>query len=911
MSGFPEFEDFYRAVHGRAPFPWQCRLADVVLSSGWPSDIGVPTGLGKTSTIDIALWTLAARSAAGDVRLPRRVWYVVDRRLLVDAASDHAQRLADLLMSTDAPPPVRTVAEALGSLTATGGGAAPPVFVSRLRGGGSVAHTASRPPDPAQPAVICSTVDMFGSRLLFRGYGSSRSMWPIDAALSGMDSLVLLDEAHLALPLQKLLTDLASCDANDTGVMRLFGRFTPSTGPDGLLPAPRSRPILVNLTATGATHAFDLDAADRANPVVQARLSAAKPTRLVSAPKKGLPKTLASEVLTEVGQRPACAAVVFVNSPHIAREVAAHINKAEPGITPVVLTGQLRDPDAAAVREVLLDAEHGCASGGHPQRDEALVVVATQTLEVGADLDFDVCVSQSAGARAIIQRWGRLNRLGTKDDAVGVIVYEEDSDGGLYGAEAGEVFARLQARGAELDLAPALIAELVGAPRDVTGRSGEILPAHLWEFAKTSVPPPGAAPPEVFFDTLDAPDRKVSLLWRGVIPEPGQGLIPPVRRGELVDVPIGQARGLLEALAAQRPAAESGATVCVIGDDGDTLDVIQLSRLQPGMRVVLPVAAGGYGPSGWDPTALEEVTDLSPQLGQMLHLTEPAVNNALRAPDLIRDVLSWARELEFSLEDGPDPIRDQEVAAELGLLLVKSVDWLAGCRGFTVARFGPDEEPVLTWRCGGATKELPIDALDELSNAPSARLDDHLRSVGELAERIGIAIGLPPDMCAVLRDAGRFHDLGKADARFQRWLGGDVAEPLAKSAMPPGKWRRAATASGWPFGARHELLSVQILDEHVRSSGQMPEFDLVRHLVLTHHGHGRPLCPTSKSAAETTRVRVDGVVVEAVTDPGDGDWSQPERFRLLTERFGYWGLALLEAALRQADHRVSAATEVL
>jgi CRISPR-associated endonuclease/helicase Cas3 len=911
MSDFPGFDEFYTAVHGRAPFPWQCRLADLVLASGWPSDIGVPTGLGKTSAIDVALWTLAAQSATGDVRVPRRIWYVVDRRLLVDAASDHAQRLADLMVAADAPLPVRTVAEALGSLTATGGGALPPVFVSRLRGGGSLAHTASRPPDPAQPAVICSTVDMFGSRLLFRGYGSSRSMWPIDAALAGMDSLVLLDEAHLAQPLQKLLTDLAACDANDTGVFRLFGRFTSSTGPDGLLPAPRSRPILVNLTATGATHAFDLDAADRANPVVQARLSAAKPTRLVSAPKKGLPRTLASEVLTEVGPRPTCAAVVFVNSPQIAREVAAAINQSEPGITPVVLTGQLRDPDAAAVREVLLDAVRGCASGGHPDRDAALVVIATQTLEVGADLDFDVCVSQSAGARAIIQRWGRLNRLGNNDDAVGIIVHEEESDGGLYGAEAEAVFARLQAHGAELDLAPELISELVGPARDVPGRSGEILPAHLWEFAKTSVPPPGAAPPEVFFDTLDAPDRRVSLLWRAVVPEPGQGLIPPVRQGELVDVPIGQARSFLEERAGDRHAVASGPTVCVIGDDGDTLDMIQLSRLQPGMRVVLPVAAGGYGPSGWNPEAVAEVMDLSPHLGQMLRLSEPAVANAFREPVLIRDVLSWVRELEFSVEEGPDPVRDQEVADELGLLLVNSVDWLAGCRGFTVARFGPDEDPVLAWRCDSITKELPIDALDELSNAPSARLDEHLCSVGELAERIGIAVGLPPEMCAVLRDAGRFHDLGKADARFQRWLGGDVAEPLAKSAMPPGKWRRAAIASGWPFGARHELLSVQILDEHVRSSGPMPEFDLVRHLVLTHHGHGRPFCPTSMSGAETTRVRVDGVVVEAVTDPGDGDWSQPERFRLLTERFGYWGLALMEAALRQADHRVSAATEVL
>lgn len=911
MSDFPDFDTFYIAVHGRAPFPWQRRLADVVLADGWPPDIGVPTGLGKTSSIDIAVWTLAAQAAAGDVRLPRRIWYVVDRRLLVDAASDHAQRLAEVLAAPGEDPAMRAVGQALGSLTATGPGPRPPLFVSRLRGGGAPVHTRPRPPDPAQPAVICSTVAMFGSRLLFRGYGSSKSMWPVDAALAGTDSLILLDEAHLARPLQKLLSDLSSCDANTTGVMRLFGRFRPTSGPGAVLPAPRSRPRLVNLTATGTAHAFNLDDTDRAHPVVKTRLNAAKPTRLITAPKNGLPRALAVAVLDAVRQRPGCAAVVFVNSPRTAREVAAVIPKTAPGIAPVVLTGQLRDPDASAVRQVLLDEVHGCPSGGHPDRDTPLVVIATQTLEVGADLDFDICVSQSAGARAIIQRWGRLNRLGAKGHATGVIVHEEGSDGGLYGAEAQEVFARLEAAGQDLDLGPALIAGLVGPPGDTSGRTGEILPAHLWEFAKTSVPSEGAAPPEVFFDVLDEPDRRVSVLWRAVVPGQGQPLLPPPRQGELIDVPIGELRALLEGQSTQETVGIPGPTVHVLGDDGDTIEELPTTRLRPGMRAVLPVTAGGYGPAGWDAQATTEVTDLSPMLGQTLHLTESAVRNALTDPRLIEDILSGVQELAFSDEEGPDPDHDQMVASLLGSLLVDGCDWLAGCADFTIDRVGPDEDPILLWRSRTAADPTPIDALDELSNAPRALLEDHLRSVGELAGRIGAAIGLPPDLCAVLRDAGRFHDLGKADPRFQRWLGANSTEPLAKSAMPPAKWRGAAIAAGWPIGGRHELLSAQILDEHVRLAGPVREYDLVRHLVLTHHGHGRPTCPTSSPGAERTQVCIDGNAVDASTDPGKPDWSQPERFALLTERFGYWGLALLEATLRQADHRVSAATEVL
>ena len=91
MGSFPSFDEFYRAVNfdpasgvGRDPFPWQSRLATLVEASGWPSEIGVPTGLGKTSAIDIAVWSLAAQADRDPAKrtVPTRVFYVVDRRLL-------------------------------------------------------------------------------------------------------------------------------------------------------------------------------------------------------------------------------------------------------------------------------------------------------------------------------------------------------------------------------------------------------------------------------------------------------------------------------------------------------------------------------------------------------------------------------------------------------------------------------------------------------------------------------------------------------------------------------------------------------------------------------------------------------------------------------------------------------------
>ena len=92
-----EFSDLYRSVHGRDPFPWQERLAKQVLAEGWPEIIAVPTACGKTSVIDIAVFALALQSERPAVErtAPLRVFFVIDRRLVVDDVARHAQKVAD------------------------------------------------------------------------------------------------------------------------------------------------------------------------------------------------------------------------------------------------------------------------------------------------------------------------------------------------------------------------------------------------------------------------------------------------------------------------------------------------------------------------------------------------------------------------------------------------------------------------------------------------------------------------------------------------------------------------------------------------------------------------------------------------------------------------------------------------
>ena len=895
MGDLPSFVDFYTAVHGRAPFPWQDRLARQVAADGWPTEIGVPTGLGKTSAIDVAIWGLASQAdrAAPERTLPTRIWYVVNRRLLVDAASEHADRLAALLTN----PPAGPMAEVAHRLRQIEGGVTGvPLRSLRLRGG---AVMSGRPGHPAQPAVVCSTVPMFASRLLFRSYGSSNRMWPVDAALAGIDTLVLLDEAHLAIPLVRLVDKLDSCDASSAGVLRAPGTFVSGDGPATLIDSGRARPTLVSLTATGTESAerFDLDDDDLRHPVVLQRLSATKPTSVVDTTAAELAKSIAMEADSAVARSAAPIAVlVFVNRPSTARDVASRLDRHAADV--MVLTGQLREPDADVVRRQLLTPGTGLPAGHLAQRERSLVVVATQTLEVGADLDADVVVSETAGVRALVQRLGRLNRLGERPHATCVLVHPVDAEPGLYGDEPAQVRRRLEEYDLPVDLGPAVIRSILGAPKDREQVVPELLPAHLWEFAKTSVPVPDAAPAEAFIEGITDDDHTVSVCWRRTMSVGGEPLYPSIADGEWADVPIREVRRFLS----QHDANTWGRVTA----DGTAIEQIASDDVRPGNRIVVDASIGGYSSSGWDPDSTTAVVDLSPLLTKTVELTRSSLTEVL-GRQLVDSEVGLLADLD---DETVTPDIEGAIGQHFAAVLEADAPEL-GCTAdrATLDRIGAEAVPWLRWQAVESARR--VDALDELSIATSVDLMGHLGEVGSVAESIAHAVGLGDREARAVHDAARFHDLGKADVRFQRWLGAPTGHVLAKSRMNPGRWRQARIAAGWPDRARHELLSLQLLDRAIELGVSVGHVDLVRHLVGSHHGHGRPWIDISDvAAAMRTSVSIDGVEVMADTDTSQADWDQPERFRSLCEQYGLWGLALMEAIVRQADHLVSAATEV-
>ena len=910
----PAFAEFYRALNARDPFPWQTRLAErVAATEQWPAEVGVPTGLGKTACLDIAVWWLASQAdrQPAERTAPTRIWWVVNRRLLVDSTAEHAEQIAQVLSGPDAAnvvgrdrEVVASVAQRLSSLSAEPGGS--PLEVIRLRGG----VASGTPTDPSRPAVLLCTLPMYGSRLLFRGYGSTQRLRVVDAAMAGTDSLVLLDEVHLTPHLRALLLALAAC--------------TPDA--HSVLGEARSSPRLAALTATGDAaggQRFALDDDDRVHPVVRQRLDAVKPLEL-RVETGDSARRLADAMLDLLQEAPRpVACVVFTNTPKTARETFGRLCKLMPAADVLLLTGLTREREAERVRARILDRDHGMAADRDDEvaRQRHLVVVATQTLEVGADIDAEYLVTEACGVRALTQRLGRLNRLGRFPHARAAYVHlpppkpqggQEAADPDtwpVYGAEPVSVLERLQeARAAEgtVSLSPRQVAQVLGPPQDLPGRAPEVLPGLLWEWTKTTMPPEGEAPVELYFSGIAGPQYSVSLIWRVHMPEDGERLWPRATDREAVDVPIGEARAVLGDDELRR-----------LAFDGVTVKTTSGAELRSGDQVVLPADRGMLDAFGWNPDATGPVVDVS-LMAHGLPLDARAIERlcGVAAGGLIRT----ARGIGNDDED-IDPAARTEAAEEI-LTAVQAVAPPPGWDSEEWAAFTNTLSPqvvearreVPRLRARMAAPDPLSSDLDETSLADAVELDRHGQAVAARARAVARSIGLPPVLTDVVEHAGLLHDIGKADRRFQRWLdpAAERGVLVAKSDAPRHRWEAMRVAAGWPQGGRHEDLSARLVRawlEHSAGWGEPLQRDLLIHLVISHHGKGRPLVlPVADGTPGAVAAKVEGAAVTAPADLGIVDWQQPARFRRLSDCFGPWGLALLEAIMIRSDHAVSVGT---
>ncbi len=912
MTLKPTFAEFYQACNkGNEPFPWQDRLANRVAETGaWPAEIGVPTGLGKTSCLDIAVWWLASQADREPAArtAPTRIWWVVNRRLLVDATAAHAKHIADTLEDPREKgvtgPALQTVLVAQQQLKSLSVGRARVLDVIRLRGG-----IAGRPPiNPSCPTIILCTLPMYGSRLLFRGYGSR--LRSVDAAMAGTDSLILLDEAHLAPHLQNLIPALNECMP---GTVSILGER-------------RSKPQLTSLTATGRAQPgqrFDLDDNDKAHSIVKKRIHAAKPLEIREC-KGEAGKHLADECSRLLKGRPPSAVVIFANTPGTARKTFERVRKRHGKEAEVLLlTGRQREREAERLRARILDPQEGMTDTSTVQRQQHLIVVATQTLEVGADIDAEFMVTEACGVRALTQRLGRLNRFGHHVHARAVYVHippkgkKPEMSWPVYGKEPVRVLKRLQDAITEggtstVDLSPARVAKVLQDPDEDTGRAPEVMQGILWEWVKTTTPPEGEAPVEPYFAGISGAQYSVSLIWRAHVPEDKDKFLlwPRATDREAIEVPLQEVQGALD----------MAETIHRLALDNVTIQATTPADLRPGDRIVLPIDRGLMDEFGWNPEASKPVMDMSlPRQG--LPLDAPAIQR-LCGVDVGQYIDTCERAFKAEVDQAAG---DKAVSALLDAIRAAPVPpaWEESEWGDFLDSLQPALKPsrhsVLCLYTADRDSTWKSSDLDETSlTAEATGLDAHGAAVADLAARTAERIGLPSLLVRVAEEAGKLHDIGKADHRFQRWLQPSF-EPeqdsspkilKAKSNMPRHRWEAARAAAGWPRGGRHEELSARLVRawlQQGRSTFPQQEQDLLIHLIASHHGNGRPLTmPIPDYSPAQVSSLIDGVQAQASASLAVVDWEQPTRFRRLNQWLGPWGLSLMEAIVTLADHTVSA-----
>ena len=105
MQGHSEFFDrYFPPLSGyHFAFRWQKRLFVQFCGGDIRDSVCIPTGCGKTSVIPIWLLALAYTAGRGGGLLPRRLVWVVNRRVVVDQATEEAAALKKDL-ATPSPP---------------------------------------------------------------------------------------------------------------------------------------------------------------------------------------------------------------------------------------------------------------------------------------------------------------------------------------------------------------------------------------------------------------------------------------------------------------------------------------------------------------------------------------------------------------------------------------------------------------------------------------------------------------------------------------------------------------------------------------------------------------------------------------------------------------------------------------
>lgn len=381
------FDELFCLATGKpSPYPWQ---ADLAARTEPAVVISAPTGAGKTEAVLLDwVWRRLFHSDPEERRrTPRRLVYALPMRVLVEQTFKRTSEALNRLFDA------RCLERPVRAYPVMGGGADDSWVL-----------------EPENEAVLVGTIDMLLSRALNRGFGRGRSSWPIDFGLVNNDCLWVFDEIQLM--------DAAVATSCQLEALRqrfgVWGRtrtvWMSATLDLGWLDTKDH----AGPTATRVAQVSDLD---RAGPL-RGRLQAPKTLIRIAADPTDA-RAVAELVLTEHQ--------ALTHAPDGPRLTLAITNTVERAINLYRELKRLVGPDVdlLLLHSRFRPADRASRIARLEERlpSDGRIVVCTQVIEAGVDLDAGALVTELAPWPSIVQRAGRLNRSGGRTTAPAHLVW--------------------------------------------------------------------------------------------------------------------------------------------------------------------------------------------------------------------------------------------------------------------------------------------------------------------------------------------------------------------------------------------------------------------------------------------------------------------------------------------------------
>ena len=394
------FGSFFKTATGlqTGPYEYQTNLAGC---ERLPEILAVPTGCGKTAAAVLS-WAWRRRECPDSGirrRTPRRLVYCLPMRSLVEQAHDDIVEWFVNLGWLQRPQPLTEPYRPNWCSDAV------PVF--RLMGGEEAVEWEGH---PERDAVLLGTQDMLLSRALNRGYAMKPYRWPIAFGLVNVDALWVLDEVQLmgsgrttSVQLHQFRRSPQHLPRESLWMSATIGTapHTQAEGQQWTQKAPRwmQTPEHAERDVT----VLGLGEGDR-----KTMSDVLNGSKRVERPAVTVEDTSLAEQVSRYASGGRLVLVMVnrvVRAQELFRRVKAIVAHDDSAPELLLLHSRFRPRERAAAMARLRTITP----------DRGRIVISTQVLEAGVDLDADVLVSEICPWPSLVQRLGRLNRRGRKE----------------------------------------------------------------------------------------------------------------------------------------------------------------------------------------------------------------------------------------------------------------------------------------------------------------------------------------------------------------------------------------------------------------------------------------------------------------------------------------------------------------